>query len=308
MGRTAERKAPIAGQIELFPQESLGSASPKPSFSLSTKPFPSIGTPLPPDQTNAKSKLIAEYIEKFQLVTKGGLYIDGFAGPQSRNHEEAWTARRVLEIVPPRLRTFWLCELEARGLSQLRELKSVHHGYPKSRRVIVLEGDFNKNVDLILKSGRFTRKAAVFALLDQRNTECHWSTVRSLAAYAGRTKIELLYFLGTSWLHRSLTQSIRPERKAEIDRWWGGQDWRALVDLPQVLVVQKVAQRFTDELKYKHVKAYPIYQREDGNRAAFHLIHASDHPQAPILMDRAYLKILGDTPDVDLGRQKQLFR
>lgn len=31
-----------------------------------------------------------------------------------------------------------------------------------------------------------------------------------------------------------------------------------------------------------------------AQRVPFHLIHASDHEQAPILMTRAYLKICGD--------------
>ena len=257
----------------------------------------------PPDQTNSKSKLIAAYLTNFQYVTKGGLYIDGFAAPQSRDHEEAWTARRVLEISPPRLRTFWLCDMEPRGLLQLRRLKEKHHQTPTSRRVYVMEGDFNQTVKTILSSHRLTRKAAIFALLDQRNTECHWATVKALAARAGRTKIELLYFLGTSWLHRSLAASERPERIAEIDRWWGGPGWSSLLNLTQTQIVTTIANRFAQELGYHHVKPYPIMLDEDGSKVAFHLIHASDHPEAPKLMDRAYLDIIGDVPGLDLGRQ-----
>lgn len=268
--------------------------------------LPDSGFTKPPDQSNAKSKLIASYISKFQLVTKGGLYIDGFAAPQSRDHEEAWTARRVLEVKPPRLRTFWLCDMEARGLLQLRRLKDQHHRNPSSRRVFVMEGDFNQTVKGLLKNDRLRRKSAIFALLDQRNTECHWATVQALAARAGRTKIELLYFLGTSWLHRSLSASSRDQRLSEIDRWWGGRGWTELKDLPQVLVVKRVADRFAAELGYQFVKAYPITLDEDGSKVAFHLIHASDHPDAPKLMDRSFLEIVGDVPGVDLGRQKAL--
>lgn len=287
----------------MFAPNQLGQKA-EPSFVLGGRSDTAMGKP--PDQTNAKSKLIASYISKFQLITKGGLYIDGFAGPQSREHEEAWTARRVLEIKPERLRTFWLCEMDPGGLSQLQRLKQVHHSKPKGRRVFVMPGDFNQTVKSILYNDRLTRRAAIFALLDQRNTECHWATVKALALRAGNTKIELLYFLGTSWLHRSLTQSIRPERTAQIDLWWGGQGWKDLVQLDQTSIVKKVADRFAKELHYRFVKAYPIYQREDGNRASFHLIHASDHPEAPKLMDRSYLEIVGDTPDVDLGKQGQL--
>lgn len=259
----------------------------------------------PPDQTNSKSKLIASYLSKFQLVTKGGLYIDGFAGPQSRDHEEAWTARRVLEIKPPRIRTFWLCEMEPRGLLQLRQLQSKHHRNPSSRRVFIFEGDFNQSVKSILASDRLTRKAAIFALLDQRNTECHWATVKALAARAGRTKIELLYFLGTSWLHRSLASSFRPERLREIELWWGGDGWQKLLDMKQPQIATTMANRFADELGYQYVNGYPITLDEHGTKAAFYLIHASDHPDAPKLMSRSFLEVCGNMDGVDLGVQKR---
>lgn len=283
----------------------MGHARGQASFVFGSRNAPEQGV-RPPDQTNSKSKLIASYITKFQLVTKGGLYIDGFAAPQSRDHEESWTARRVLEISPPRLRTFWLCDVEPRGLLQLRRLKDQHHGKPASRRVFVMEGDLNQTVKTILRSDRLTRKAAIFALLDQRNTECHWATVKALAARAGGTKIELLYFLGTSWLHRSLATSEKAERLAGIERWWGGPGWKSLLNLKQAEIVKTVADRFANELGYRFVKAYPITLEQDGTKAAFHLIHSSDHPEAPNLMDRSYLEVCGDHPGIDLGTQKTL--
>ncbi len=269
--------------------------------------IPEHGLHAPPSQTNAKSKLIAEYISNFQRVTKGGLYIDGFAAPQSREHEEAWTARRVLEVEPKKLRTFWLCDIDLGGLEQLEQLKALHHRKPKWRRVFVLKGDFNDTVKDLLKSDRFTPRAAIFALLDQRNTECHWATVQALAARAGRTKIELLYFMGTSWVHRSLTQSTTAKRQAEIDRWWGGPNWRDLTDLTQTGIVERMARRFSWELGYKHVNAYPILQSEGGKKKSFHLIHASDHPEAPKLMTRSYLKIVGDIAGSPADSQLPLF-
>ncbi len=290
----------------MFASSEMGREPRQASFQFGSERAPVAGVRRPPDQTNAKSRLIASYLSKFQLVTKGGLYIDGFAAPQSRDHEEAWTARRVLEITPPRLRTFWLCDIEPRGLLQLRRLKERHHRNPPSRRVFVMDGDFNQVVKSLLKNDRLTRSAAIFALLDQRNTECHWATVKALAARAGRTKIELLYFLGTSWIHRSLATAERPERLAEIDRWWGGNGWSALLDLTQTQIVRIMADRFAQELGYRFVKAYPITLDDGGQKVAFYLIHASDHPDAPKLMDRAFIEILGDFPGVDLGLQKTL--
>ena len=79
-----------------------------------------------------------------------------------------------------------------------------------------MDGDFNARCNDIIRSGRIKRRTAVFALLDQRTTECRWSTVQTLARDKGRTRIEQLYFLGISWLHRTLRVSKAPERIAEI--------------------------------------------------------------------------------------------
>lgn len=293
-------------QPELFPVDLLGGKAPKSVFVFEGGRIPERGVGPPPSQTNSKSKLIAEYLSNFQRVTNGGMYIDGFAAPQSRGHEEAWTARRVLEIEPKRIRNFWLCDIDPAGIKQLRTLKAEHHRDPRSRRVFVHEGDFNEIVHDILKSDRFTPRAAIFALLDQRNTECHWSTVKALANRGGRTKIELMYFLGASWLHRSLTQSKTPDRIAEIERWWGGPDWTALKNLTQIGMVDQVAARFSFELGYKYVNAFPIFQRDTGKKRSFYLIHASDHPEAPKLMTRAYLKTVGSVEGTIADGQAKL--
>lgn len=259
----------------------------------------------PPSQTNSKSKLIAEYIERFQLVTKGGLFIDGFAAPQSRNHPEAWTARRVLELEPKRLRRFWLCELDPGGAEQLRALKKDHNRQPRFRHVSVMEGDFNQTVDGILASRRIKPTAATFAFLDQRNMECHWETVRKLADFK-RKKIEIMYFLGTSWSMRSLKSASRPEKFQEIEKWWGRSDWRSLIEVQQSSLPLVFADRFTKELGYGYVNIYPILLKENGTKVAFHLIHASDHPQAPVLMTRAYRKVCGEIANSPADNQMDL--
>lgn len=307
MGPTTICQKSVETQIGLFEGIELGRKPQESAFLAKGGRIPERGLGAAPIQTASKSKLVAEYITNFQRVTKGGLYIDGFAAPQSRMHEDAWTARRVLEIEPKRLRTFWLCDVDTKGLAQLRSLKSKHHTKPKSRRVFVLEGDFNKTVQNILKSGRLTRRAAIFALLDQRTTECHWATVQALAARKGRTKIELLYFMGTSWLHRSLTQSSTPKRLAEIARWWGDETWKELVELKQHEIAGVMASRFSEELDYAHVNAYPVKQDIAGTKTSFYLIHASDHPEAPKLMTRAYLKIVGDISGSPADSQMDMF-
>lgn len=293
MGSTANGEDGIEPK-SLFEGVDLGRRPGKVSHKLEGANLPATWRSPPPLQTNDKSRLIADYIANFQRVTRGGLYIDGFAAPQSRQHEEAWTARRVLEVRPARIRTFWLCDVDPGGLGQLRKLKSLHHAPKKQRRVFVMEGDFNKTVKTILKSTRLTRRAAIFALLDQRNTECHWATVRALAARAGRHKIELMYFFGASWMHRSLGTSKDPKRLNEIEKWWGNSSWRSLLDLTQAEAAQKFSQRFEEELRYKHVNYYPLFGDRADKKPAFFLIHASDHPEAPKLMARSYVKVIGD--------------
>ena len=203
-----------------------------------------------------------------------------------------------------------------------------------------MEGDFNKTVDFILWSRRITRTAATFAFLDQRNMECHWETVRKLAQFK-RQKIEIMYFLGTSWSMRSMKSASRPDTLAAIERWWGRPDWQELKSAQQsqlpltfsnrftdelgyefvnfypILLNEDgskqqsqlpltFSNRFTDELGYEFVNFYPILLNEDGSKVAFHLIHASDHPQAPVLMTRAYRKICGEIANSPADNQMGL--
>lgn len=293
---------------ELFSLEEVLSEKRQDNLPLSTEALSQMRPDTAPAQTDAKSRLIASYLSKFQLITKGGVYIDGFAAPQKRSHPSAWTARRVLEIDPPRLRTLWLCDNDPGGIAQLRALKAKHHGKPRSRRVFVFEGDFNQTVEMVLKSGRIRPRTAVFALLDQRNTECHWSTVKALASYKGRTRVELLYFLGIGWLHRSLSASHRPERLKEIDRWWGSNSWQGLRDLSQVEIELLMASRFQKELGYRYANYWPVYLKEDGIKKAFTLIHATDHPEAPKLMRRAYQEIYGAKSGSPTDAQLSMFK
>ena len=168
-----------------------------------------------------------------------------------------------------------------------------------------MEGDFNKTVDFILWSRRITRTAATFAFLDQRNMECHWETVRKLAQFK-RQKIEIMYFLGTSWSMRSMKSASRPDTLAAIERWWGRPDWQELKSAQQSQLPLTFSNRFTDELGYEFVNFYPILLNEDGSKVAFHLIHASDHPQAPVLMTRAYRKICGEIANSPADNQMGL--
>lgn len=125
--------------------------------------------------------------------------------------------------------------------------------------------------------------------------ECNWETVKKLAAYKKQpnNKIELLYFLGVGWLHRSMSGIKHPEK---MDRWWGRQDWRKLKGMTHGDIAELVRKRFEDELGYRFAAAYPIYEREEGNRVMYYMIHASDHEEAPTLMVRAHHKAVRSLP------------
>lgn len=303
MGRSSWRRDGV--ETELFADSEILSKGRESAFLLSTSKSLT-STPKAPDQTASKAKLVSEYISTFQRITGGGLFIDGFAGPQKNEHLDAWTARRVLELPYPRLRRFWLCELDASGLIQLRRLKDAYHLRPAWRKVHVMPGDFNRTVDTILMSGRIKPTTPTFAFLDQRTTECAWSTVRKLATFRSHRKIEILYFLGTSWLHRALMTRRDEDRLNECDRWWGGPGWRRLTGLRQDEIVEEVVERFRGELSYGSVKAYPINMRGGSSKVAFYLLHASDHEQAAPLMTRAFLKVCGDVEGSPADSQMSL--
>jgi len=92
-----------------------------------------------------------------------------------------WAAKLVLEMMPKWFHDFWLCDLSPAGIKALRELQTGH--VSPTRRVNVLEGDFNEAVYEILNSGQITEKTASFALLDQRTFECEWRTVEALSRH-----------------------------------------------------------------------------------------------------------------------------
>ena len=105
---------------------------------------------------------------------------------------------------------------------------------------------------------------------------------------------------------RSMKSASRPDTLAAIERWWGRPDWQELKSAQQSQLPLTFSNRFTDELGYEFVNFYPILLNEDGSKVAFHLIHASDHPQAPVLMTRAYRKICGEIANSPADNQMGL--
>lgn len=250
--------------------------------------------------TENKALLIQQYIKLFTFITKHGAYIDGFAAPQRRNHKSKCSAKLVLENQPQWIRDFWLCDLDVDGVALLEEIKAEHTA--KGRRIEVVPGDFNITIEGILKSGRIKEKTATFALLDQRTFECEWSTVQRIAAHKQERKIEIFYFFPTGWVDRSIAAIKTGSAEAGAERWWGRDDWRELKGINGVERANMLAARFRDELGYKWAHPYAIHDARYKGRTMYHMIHATDHDEAPLLMLRAYRKVSGRT---DWDRQPE---
>ena len=60
------------------------------------------------------------------------------------------------------------------------------------------------------------------------------------------------------------------------------------------------------EFGYKSVKAWPIYERADGGNTMYYMIHATDHPEAPKLMSRAYRRAVHPLEPLE-DLQRRLF-
>lgn len=230
-----------------------------------------------PIWTENKAKLIERYLYYFVFITYHGDYIDGFGGPQEPGKPEMWAAKLVLESEPKRLRKFFLCEKTNKGYKELEILKKEQPSI-KGCSIELYRGDFNQHIIQILESGLIGNKDATFCLLDQRTFECRWATIQALASFQKeKFKIELFYFLGSGWLHRAISQQ---SDKAVIDAWWGGSGWGRLKDMPSARIQEPFCHRFKEELGYRYVTPWPIYERIDGGRVMYYMIlcYRSWHP------------------------------
>ncbi len=231
--------------------------------------------------------LVREYLHLFIQVTKHGTYIDGFAGPQELDEPDTWAAKLVLEIEPRWIRHVYLFESDHQKVDLLETLKRQHEALDPRRTISVVSGDFNTNVLTLLHSAAIGEREATFCLLDQRTFECHWSTLAALATYKPEGyKIELFYFLAQKWMDRALAEQEDPD---PLKAWWGRDDWARLRGLRPRARAELFIDRFRHELGYRYVWPWPILEREGaGAPVMYYMIHATDHPDAPPLMGRAY--------------------
>jgi three-Cys-motif partner protein len=254
-----------------------------------------------------KARLIARYLYYFIQITRHGTYIDGFAGPQRPDEPNSWSAKLVLDIEPKWLRRFYLFEKNSRKVQMLRSLKDSQpeaiSGEPK-RLIRVYPGDFNVNLSQLLESSEIGEKEATFCLLDQRTFECEWSSVKALAQYhKARYKNELFYFLMYGWEERAMKAL---GDVSVLQRWWGRDDWEEARSFNRDQLLKAFVERFRDELAYASVVPWQIYKRRGGRGGVlYHMIHATDHPEGPKLMSRAYEDAVRPVP---VEQQLDLFR
>lgn len=255
-----------------------------PEKNISTEPF--IRQMDHPVWTDNKAHFIMLYLKYFVYITKHGTYIDGFAGPQEGRSCDSWAAKLVIESEPKWMRHFHLCDQNRTQFRLLKQLKESQPPCAIARNVEIYHGDFNSKVDEILASGDITEKEATFCLLDQRTFECHWQTVEKIAAFkTAGNKIELFYFLANNWLERA----FHAQKDLEVlTAWWGRDDWTNLRSMSRDVRRDLLIDRFKRDLGYRSVKSWPIYERKKGGAIMFYMIHATDHPEAPNLMSRAY--------------------
>jgi len=252
-----------------------------------------IGSLPSPIWTENKAQLIQNYLRLFLYITKHGVYIDGFAGPQDASNPDSWAAKLVLELNPPWMKTFFLCELNSISYGNMTSMLDSQRRIP-GREIISKQADFNLWVSEVLAFGSITDKTATFALLDQRSTECHWATVKSLADHKqGSTKVELFYFFPTGWIHRAISAT---KDKSVLDAWWGDDGWQQISATSKSEAANLCLKRI-QALGYRDVKSWPICSKEFGAGATmYHMIHATDHLEAPKLMYRAYRNLIGSVP------------
>lgn len=196
----------------------------------------------------------------------------------------------MLELEPLWLRHFFLCDIDEEKFGLLERLRLDH----PDKDIVVEHADFNVAVDALLASGRITESVATFCLLDQRTFECEWATVQKLARHKHARKIELFYFLANWWLDRAIGGTTR--NRDQIRRWWGGDGWEAFMERSRGDRPVVFAERFRRELGYAFVNPFPIYDSQEGGRAMYYMIHASDHAAAPRFMATAYAEVVRRFP------------
>ncbi len=290
------------GQIRMFSTAEM-------TVTYDLPPEPPTNTGPNPVWTDNKARFIMLYLKYFVYITHHGTYIDGFAGPQQECETNSWAAKLVLESKPRWIRHIHLCDANRTQIQRLSTLRAAQpeiddKGRKINRTIQIYHNDFNQAIDEILGAGEISENEATFCLLDQRTFECDWLTVDKLSRYKkSGNKIELFYFLANGWLERALSGQKDTDKLA---RWWGQDDWADLRSMSRDQRRDSIVHRLKADYRYQSVKAYPIFKENSGGAIMYYMIHATDHPEGPVQMARAYRNtVRPDDPFED--RQLDMF-
>jgi len=98
-----------------------------------------------------------------------------------------------------------------------------------------------------------------------------------------RTAKVILYFAQ----HKESLGKVTAVKDERLLRdWWGRHDWQRVREMPLTQVKDEFVDRFKSELLYRSAKPWPIL--DYNGRDMYYMIHATDYPDAPGLMHRAY--------------------
>ena len=233
--------------------------------------------------TAEKSALIDEYIHLFLVVTKHGVYVDLFAGPQRVEDTESWSVRRVLErrtVGNPSIRHFAVCDKDPGQAQRLRELGSRHPSfrvYPRRRErgnPHNPRGSRDRDEYGVLLSDR---PAHLRVPLGHREN--------GRAAQIGGPQNRAVL------LPRARLARSRPEQGEPGEAPGPGGAMETTVSssaFDRIERANALCRRFRDELKYEHAMPFAIQERGANSRIMYYMIHASDHRRAAELMSQAY--------------------
>lgn len=251
--------------------------------------------------TLEKLKVLELYLKQYRRVAGNATYIDGFAGAGSvavvgSADEEKGSVRLALDSKA--FKNLWIFEIDEPTMAGLK--KNLSYWYPqrKLRRVHAVPGDFNVEVERVLREGAIPRDKPCFAFLDPNSTELAWSTVELLAHFKEPVeppklcKIELwILFNSHQAFARLIDRQGDPDyaesgRATALDRVMGGREaWWPLFESGAHInaYARRYADRLIDDLGYAFADPQLIRDPKTGQPQYF-MIHAGDHPAAQDFM------------------------
>lgn len=246
-----------------------------------------------------KLNALGRYLPAFTSASKQAaetLYLDLFSGSIENTHRETGEAiRGSVELAlstSPEFSRLVLCELDPRKAASLREYVQTHH---PGRNVVVLEGDCNKSIPAYLHTLAVddprSRRAAVFAFVDQYSADVTWEALQALAAFRhGAKKTELWLYFGDSFIRRGLSTGEDYFRR--VDAMFGDQRWREIhegraqgmldAEEEKKELVNLMRWRLQHSLGYR--RTIPLRVTRSTGHDLYTMIFATDHPVGEKIM------------------------